>query len=62
MSDVLKILLLGESGVGKTAITQRYIDGTFDNIYTASVGVDYKTKTVMVNDESVRMQIWDTGL
>ncbi|EMS10955.1 small GTPase EhRabX19, putative [Entamoeba histolytica HM-3:IMSS] len=56
-----KILLIGESGVGKTAMLQRLTQGTFDGIYTASVGVDLKTKIVEINGEEVIMEIWDAA-
>ncbi|EDR29694.1 GTP-binding protein YPT1, putative [Entamoeba dispar SAW760] len=56
-----KILLIGESGVGKTAMLQRLTQGTFDGIYTASVGVDLKTKVIKINEEEITMEIWDAA-
>ncbi|ELP92136.1 hypothetical protein EIN_380930 [Entamoeba invadens IP1] len=57
----LKMLLVGESSVGKTSLTQRYISNTFDDIFLASVGVDFKFKEVTYNNEPLRVQLWDTA-
>ncbi|ELP89167.1 hypothetical protein EIN_485590 [Entamoeba invadens IP1] len=57
----VKCLLLGESGVGKTACVQRLVETTFDNMYTASVGVDFKIKEIPIGDEVVRIELWDTA-
>ncbi|EDR25350.1 hypothetical protein, conserved [Entamoeba dispar SAW760] len=57
----IKVLLLGESSVGKTSITQRYIDNTFEDIYLSSVGVDFKFKEITKDNELIRLQIWDTA-
>ncbi|EKE42151.1 hypothetical protein ENUP19_0047G0182 [Entamoeba nuttalli] len=57
----IKVLLLGESSVGKTSITQRYVDNTFEDIYLSSVGVDFKFKEIKRDNELIRLQIWDTA-
>ncbi|XP_062511966.1 ras-related protein Rab-13-like [Corticium candelabrum] len=56
-----KILLVGESGVGKTCLLQRFTEETFKKSYTATIGVDYKVKTVQLGSDIVRLQIWDTA-
>ncbi|KAL7715099.1 GTP-binding protein YPT1 [Entamoeba marina] len=38
-----------------------FVDGSFDNIYVSSVGVDFKTKLVRVGDKEVNLEIWDTA-
>ena len=56
-----KILVIGDSGVGKTAIIQRYCENKFDSDYLSTVGVDFKPKMLEVNGKIVKMQIWDTA-
>ena len=58
---IVKILLLGESGVGKSAISQRFIEDTFTDTYLTTVGVDFKTKELEVDNIPVKVQLWDTG-
>ncbi|XP_039610389.1 ras-related protein Rab-10-like [Polypterus senegalus] len=58
---VLKIILVGDSLVGKTCILQRYIDNTFDHSYMSTIGIDFKVKTLHLNGRFVKLQIWDTA-
>jgi len=57
----LKIIILGESGVGKTAILNRYVSGKFIQEHKATIGADFLTKEIPVDDKLVTLQIWDTG-
>ncbi len=57
---VFKILLTGDSGVGKTCLLLKYIDGTFHEWCTSTIGVDFKVKTIITNENSVKLQLWDT--
>ena len=57
-----KILLLGDSSVGKTCFLMRYVDNTFQEIHMSTIGLDYKLKTVQLEDgKMVKIQIWDTA-
>ena len=58
---LFKILIIGESGVGKTAIMQRFCENTFEPVYISTVGVDFKPKVIKVNNKTVKMQLWDTA-
>ncbi|KAL7721005.1 Sphingomyelin phosphodiesterase [Entamoeba marina] len=58
---LFKILIVGESGVGKTAIMQRLCEDTYDNVYISTVGVDFKPKILSIRGKTVKMQIWDTA-
>ena len=58
---VYKILLLGESSVGKTSIIQRYIENKFDESNTSTCGIDFKCKYVSCDDKKIRLDIWDTA-
>ena len=57
----LKILILGESSVGKTSLLLKYADGYFPTIYVATIGVEYKIKKININGADINLQIWDTA-
>ena len=62
MSDVcLKILLVGDSSVGKTTLLLKYVDGQFSENHITTIGVEYKDKELIVNNRKVNIQIWDTS-
>jgi len=52
---------LGDSGVGKTSLMNQYVNKKFSNTYKATIGADFLTKEIMVEDRLVTMQIWDTA-
>ena len=56
-----KIVILGDSGVGKTAIISRLTDGYFDEDMTSTVGVEYRTHDIDTTVGTVRLNIWDTA-
>lgn len=58
---LLKVIILGDSGVGKTSLMNRYVNNKFSNQYKATIGADFLTKEVMVDERLVTMQIWDTA-
>jgi len=58
---LLKVLILGDSGVGKTSLLNQYIDRKFSNQYKATIGAEFSTKEVMIEDKVVTLQIWDTA-
>merc|ERR1712167_43258 len=58
---LLKVIILGDSGVGKTSLMNQYVNKKFSNQYKATIGADFLTKEVMVEDRMVTMQIWDTA-
>ena len=57
----LKILLLGDTAVGKTSILLKYTDGYFPEVYISTIGVEYKSKKVNINGNIINLQIWDTA-
>ncbi|CAH8458591.1 unnamed protein product [Schistosoma rodhaini] len=57
----LKIIVIGDSGVGKTSLITQYIDKKFSNQYKATIGADFFTKQEVFDDRLVTMQIWDTA-
>ncbi|XP_044759786.1 ras-related protein Rab-6A-like [Coccinella septempunctata] len=56
-----KLVLLGEQSVGKTSLITRFMYDSFDNTYQATVGIDFLSKTVYMQDKTVRLQLWDTA-
>nr|CAH0112213.1 unnamed protein product [Daphnia galeata] len=57
----LKILITGESGVGKSSLLLRFTDDTFDNEQAATIGVDFKVKLINIDGNNVKLAIWDTA-
>lgn len=57
----VKIVIVGDSGVGKTNILFRFCDNEFKTTYVATIGVDFKNKIIQVGDAKIRLQIWDTA-
>ena len=56
--DILfKVLLLGDSGSGKTSLILRYTNDVFQEVLVSSIGVDFKTKTHIVKDKTIKLQI-----
>lgn len=56
-----KIVFLGEQGVGKTSIIQRFLFNRFDDRVDATIGVDFQAKTLKLGERSFRLQLWDTA-
>ena len=56
---LFKVCLFGDGGVGKTALVNRYLKGLFDSTYKITVGVEFHTKKLKVEDVNVTLQIWD---
>ncbi|XP_019877206.1 ras-related protein Rab-18-B-like [Aethina tumida] len=57
----LKILIIGESGVGKSSLLLRFTEDNFDPEQTLTIGVDFKTKRICVDGNPVKLAIWDTA-
>ena len=59
---VYKVLLLGDSSVGKTCFLLRYCDRTFQEAHLSTIGLDYRLKTMTLkNNKNIKLQIWDTA-
>ena len=57
----LKILLVGDSAVGKTTLLIKYIEDKFSDAHITTIGVEYKDKEITINNRKVNLQIWDTS-
>ena len=54
---LIKVLLLGDSGTGKSSLILRYTDDTFNSSLVSSIGVDFKVKQQIINDKIIKIQI-----
>ena len=59
--ELLKILIIGESAVGKSCLLLRYTDNRFTEAFMTTIGVDFKTKFLHIDGDEVKLQIWDTA-
>lgn len=57
--NVIKIMVIGDIGVGKTAIIRQYVESAFSPEYKISVSLDFAQKQVMCGDKTVNVQLWD---
>ena len=60
-SNIFKIITIGESGVGKTCILRRFVEDKFLKNHLATIGIDFKTKTLNINNQEIKLKIWDTA-
>eukprot|EP01123_Difflugia_compressa_P013040 TRINITY_DN582_c0_g1_i1.p1 TRINITY_DN582_c0_g1~~TRINITY_DN582_c0_g1_i1.p1 ORF type:complete len:210 (-),score=42.53 TRINITY_DN582_c0_g1_i1:29-658(-) len=56
-----KLVFLGDQSVGKTSIITRFMYDTFDSTYQPTIGIDFLSKTMYLDDKTVRLQLWDTA-
>ena len=55
-----KMIVIGDAGVGKSCLTTKAAKGVFDDTYSATVGFEFLTFNVKLNDKVIKLQIWDT--
>lgn len=58
---LVKFLLLGDSGVGKSCLLLRFCDDTFTPSFITTVGIDFKIRTIKLDGKRIKLQVWDTA-
>ena len=58
---IFKVLLLGNSNVGKSSLFLRFVDDIWNDTFVPTIGVDFKIKTFEIDSSKIKMQIWDTA-
>ena len=58
---LIKLLLIGDSGVGKSSILSRFADDSFSQTFITTIGIDFKIRTITLDDKKIKLQIWDTA-
>eukprot|EP00484_Ammonia_sp_Unknown_P005353 CAMPEP_0197056828 /NCGR_PEP_ID=MMETSP1384-20130603/90060_1 /TAXON_ID=29189 /ORGANISM="Ammonia sp." /LENGTH=202 /DNA_ID=CAMNT_0042491001 /DNA_START=96 /DNA_END=704 /DNA_ORIENTATION=+ len=58
---LFKFTIIGDSGVGKSCLMMRFADDTFNESFITTIGVDFRFRTINVDDKVVKLQIWDTA-
>jgi len=58
---LIKLLIIGDSGVGKTCFLLRFSDDNFTASHLTTIGIDFKLKTIEVDGKTIKLQIWDTA-
>ncbi|KAK9787878.1 hypothetical protein WJX73_007617 [Symbiochloris irregularis] len=58
---LIRLLLIGDSGVGKSCLLLRFSDDSFTSSFITTIGIDFKIKKLLLNGKWVKLQIWDTA-
>jgi small GTP-binding protein len=58
---IFKIILIGDSNIGKTSLITRYVTNCFNDRYICTIGVDFMTKSISFENQTIKLQIWDTA-
>jgi small GTP-binding protein len=56
-----KLIMIGDGGVGKTALLKRFTQDSFDSAYRPTIGIDFSIKYLSINNNPVKLEIWDTA-
>lgn len=59
--EAFKLVLIGDSGVGKSCLLEKLMDLTSNNAFISTIGVDIRTHVIQIEGKPVKLQVWDTG-
>ena len=58
---LIKVVLIGDAAVGKSSILLKYVDNTFEDTYVCTIGVDFKIKSLEIDNKRIKLQVWVTA-
>ena len=58
---LIKVVLIGDAAVGKSSLLLKYIDDVFEDSYVCTIGVDFKIKSLQLENKRIKLQVWDTA-
>lgn len=58
---IFKLVIIGDSGVGKSCLLLRFADDTYSESYISTIGVDFKIRTIEHEGKTIKLQVWDTA-
>ena len=58
---VFKLILIGDTSVGKTSLLNRFTERSFHTFYNPTIGIDFRVKSLKINNKLIKLQIWDTS-
>lgn len=59
--QTFKLILIGDSGVGKSSLLTRYVNDVYNTSFMSTIGIDFKVKTIELEGKKIKLQIWDTA-
>lgn len=59
--SILKLLLVGDSGVGKSCLLLRFVEDKFNPSFITTIGIDFKIRTIEIDGKRIKLQVWDTA-
>ena len=60
-NQLMKLIVVGDSGTGKSCLLHRFVEDTFSDEQTQTIGVEFGAKVVQLNGQRIKLQIWDTA-
>src|SRR3972149_1021421 len=58
---LIKLLIIGDSGVGKSSILLQFVENTFTDNFISTIGIDFRVRTIVIDEKRIKLQVWDTG-
>lgn len=58
---LIKFVIIGDTNTGKSCLLQRFVDDTYTNDFISTIGIDFKVKTINIDDKIIKVQMWDTS-